>query len=90
MAILPDSAHPLVRAAITDIDHFGAVTLHQARALLGQWGRRDQLTAAQVAEVLACYIDGGTIYGDPPEAAPEPVPLRQPGYVVQSHRAGPR
>ena len=90
MTILPDHAHPLVRAAIADIDHFGAVTLHQARALLGMWGRRDQLTDAQVAEVLGCYIDGGTIYGDPPEAAPDPVPpLRQPGYVT-SHRAGTR
>lgn len=87
MGILPDPAHPLVRAAITDIDHFGAVTLHQARALLGMWGRRDQLTDAQVSEVLAHYIDGSTVYGDQPE--PEPERRLVPGYV-QSHRAGPR
>lgn len=48
---------PIVRAAIAALDAFGTVTRREAVILLGYWARRDKLTAADVAQVLAHYPD---------------------------------
>lgn len=46
---------PLVRAAITTLDLFGALSAREARVLLGMWARRGELTADQAEQVIAHY-----------------------------------
>jgi hypothetical protein len=57
VTILPDHAHPLVRAAVTALDSFGAVSAREATILIGYWARRDELTAADITDVLSHYGD---------------------------------
>jgi hypothetical protein len=71
VTILPDHAHPLVRAAVTALDSFGAVSAREATILIGYWARRDQLTPADVDAILSHY-------GDRP-ADPSPAPVPAPG-----------
>lgn len=52
-------ASPAVRAAITGLDAFGALSQREARTLLGYWSRRDQLTQDEVNQVLSHYPTSG-------------------------------
>lgn len=61
---------PAVRAAITALDTFGAVNVRTATALLGYWRRRDELSDADVAAVLAHYDDDNRLRFAEPRAWP--------------------
>jgi hypothetical protein len=62
---------PVVRAAVRALDAFGAHSAREATILLGYWCRRDELTPADIDEVLSYYQD-------PENTRPVPAPRTGP------------
>jgi hypothetical protein len=82
-----DPRPPIVRAAITSLDLFGAVSRQQAFALLGMWARRAELDEAQVEEVLSHYPSrsdsGWWVPREEPEQTGGPLPEGIEGWHIR-------
>lgn len=57
MTVPAADVHPVIRAAITALDSFGAVDRRTAENLLESWARRFQLSDSEVRAVLDHYPD---------------------------------
>ena len=80
MTVPAADIHPVVRAAVTALDSFGAHDRRTAGDLLDCWARRFQLTDSEVRAVLAHYPggDGFDFSREPDNGEPTPMP---PGVV---------
>jgi hypothetical protein len=82
------SLRPIARVALTALAIFGTTDAEQARTLLDLWGRRNEMTDADVSAVLAAFDPPATDFDRDMTTPPGgPLPTGVHGYAVTGRDA---